>query len=169
MAKDIYDIMPDLSYGSYDIFGCYKRMAERHYEQGYRNCKDKVVLSKEEYARLRNLEINYEDTYKNYREYAIENNKLKEELNDYKQRYESAEKRYEQLVQSSCEALAKKGKEMQEEIAKASKLKSKTIRLAKQERAREIFTKIFALHGNRADIMYFEIEELAKQYGVEVE
>lgn len=42
--------------------------------------QDKVVSTKEEYARLRNLEINYEDTYKNYREYAIENTKLKEEL-----------------------------------------------------------------------------------------
>lgn len=39
----------------------------------------------------------------------------------------------------------------------------------REQTAREIFNKIFALHGNRADIMYFEIEELAKQYGVEVE
>lgn len=60
---------------------CYHlRVATELYNAGYRNCKDKVVLSREEYARLRNLEINYEDTYENYREYAIENNKLKEEL-----------------------------------------------------------------------------------------
>jgi hypothetical protein len=54
MAKDIYDIIPDLNYGSYDIFGCYRRMAERHYEQGYRKIPDgSVVLTKEEYNELK--------------------------------------------------------------------------------------------------------------------
>lgn len=47
--------------------------------------------------------------------------------------------------------------------------KLRTIDYTRKETAREIFDKIFALHGNRADIMYFEIEELAKQYGVEME
>ena len=39
-----------------------------------------VVLSREEWARLRNLEINYNDTYEDYRKYEIENKALKQEL-----------------------------------------------------------------------------------------
>lgn len=48
-------------------------------------------------------------------------------------------------------------------------LTKEDLRQRVRARTKEIFNKIFALHGNRADIMYFEIEELAKQYGVEVE
>lgn len=42
------------------------------------------------------------------------------------------------------------------------------VKKVRKKTAEKIFKKIFALHGNRADIMYFEIEELAKQFGVKV-
>lgn len=77
---------------------CYKRVldcANEFYEQGYcKILKGSVVLSKEEWENLC------------------------KEKNDYKQRFESSEKRYEQLVQSSCEALEKKGKETAVKILK---------------------------------------------------
>ena len=100
---------------------------------------------------------------------------LKKERNDYKQRYESAEKRYEQLVQSSCEALAKKGKEMQEEIAKASELKAETIKLARKETAREIFEKLrdykksFYVNFSLMEEYEFNgiLDDVEKQYGVD--
>lgn len=57
MAKDIYDIMPDLNYGSYDIFGCYRRMAERHHKQGYRKIPEVVYENKRIY--LNNKLIGY--------------------------------------------------------------------------------------------------------------
>lgn len=77
---------------------------------GYRNVKDKVVLSKEEYENF--LKVNSE--------LAVAQKSisfLTNELNDYKQRYESAEKRYEQLIQSSCEALEKGKEQVRKEMA----------------------------------------------------
>ena len=85
-------------------------MAKSFYNAGYRNCKDKAVLTKEEQDKI------LQATQKRIEQ-------LKKERNDYKQRYESAEKRYEQLVQSSCEALAKKSKETAREILSQAKEK----------------------------------------------
>lgn len=107
-------------------------MAKSFYNAGYRNCKDKAVLTKEEQDKI------LQATQKRIEQ-------LKKERNDYKQRYESAEKRYEQLVQSSCEFLEKKGKETAREII---------------EYLRD--------NGRKYEVWYL-ISELRKQYGVEVE
>ena len=126
MAKDIE---------KYIVVGWRKELyiesAKSFYDKGYRQVKDKVMLSKEEQERLNATETRIKQ--------------LKNEINDYKQRYASAEKRYEQLVQSSCEALAKKGKETATEII---------------EYLRE--------NGRKYEVWYL-ISELRKQYGVEVE
>jgi hypothetical protein len=117
-----------------------KLIATYLYEQGYRNCKDKVVLSKEE---LNTIQANFFDSGMEYTR-----------------------------------------KEMQAELRQASELKAETIKLAKQETAREFAEK---LKRNFYDTMpkytsedtyeYFckvnymaqEIDEIAKQYGVGVE
>lgn len=132
--KQIEEMAKDIE--KYIVVGWRKELyiesAKSFYDKGYRNCKDKVVLSKEEQERILNA------TEKRIKQ-------LKNEINDYKQRYASAEKRYEQLVQSSCEALAKKGKETATEII---------------EYLRE--------NGRKYEVWYL-ISELRKQYGVEVE
>lgn len=121
------------------------------YTAGYRQVKDKVVLDKEE--REKGI-IEREWMRENIDEILNENNKLKKELNDYKQRYESAEKRYEQLVQSSCEALAKKGKETAREY---------------HEKMRKVIHERDYVSGYAEIGLQEENDELAKQYGVEVE
>lgn len=57
-----------------------KKQAELLYNAGCRIIlEDSVVLTNDEWARLRNLEINYNDAYEAYRKYAIQNKGLREE------------------------------------------------------------------------------------------
>ena len=68
-------------------------------------------------------------------------------------------------------------REMQEELKQASELKAETIKLAKQETAREILHALIEkakLNGVKNPLMgvrvtWREVEEIAKQHGVEEE
>lgn len=82
---------------------------------------------------------------------------LCKEKNDYKQRFESSEKRYEQLVQSSCEALEKKSKETAREILDQIKF------LVEERNGADI--EDLSVDGT---ILEEILNELAKQYGVEI-
>lgn len=126
-------------------------VAEILVEQGYKNCKDKVVLSKEEWARLRNLEINYDDTYEHYREYSNENKKLKaenerlkeqngalscdldyaNEVDDYKDRIIELEKENETKTDTITDLLKK------QEFYEKEKLKQFAERLKEKMGVRE--------------------------------
>lgn len=85
----------------------YVLTAEKLYKQGYRNCKDMVVLSREEYEELKGLkpiEINsFDETLTNrIRLLEIENNGLREYHNSYldklkQERKETAEKFYKKV------------------------------------------------------------------------
>lgn len=148
MSKDLKNCLPSDWFWLKTADSDAHLIAKHFYNLGYRNCKDKVVLSKEEQERLNATEKRIKQ--------------LKNEINDYKQRYASAEKRYEQLVQSSCEALAKKGKET----------------------ARDFYHEIMSYIGANqkfwivddehitiinVDELFDFVIELAKEYGVEVE
>lgn len=65
--KEMIEELNDIISEEYNN-GCdeWYSIAETVYNAGYRNCKDKVVLTRKEWARLRNLEINYNDAYDNF-------------------------------------------------------------------------------------------------------
>ena len=106
---------------------------------GYRNCKDKVVLTKEEYERLYNLEKDYEDMARGY--YPI--GKICDEL------------KLQSRKETAREIICKLWHEKIETEVTISKYCSK-------EDAENIATSIVTSIRNT-------IKELAKHYGVEVE
>ncbi len=78
---------------------------------------------------------------------------------EHKQRYASAEKRYEQLIQSSCEALAKKGKETAREILSKVAITIKTQGMNDYNFDNKVIEE---------PILLEKLKELAKQYGVDI-
>lgn len=158
------------------------------YNAGYRNCKDKVVLSKEEYDDLQGADEAFAKQYMANCILSAENKKLKKERNDYKQRYESLDKKFNQLVVSSCEALAKKSKVVRtkEEYNKLKNLEkyhitcedvNEYVSAARKETAREIIEMLVPpcevcdenWHKGCLCLKAKIAEKIAKQYGVEVE
>lgn len=131
--------------------------AEALYNAGYRNVKDKVVLDKEEYEDLKEYK-NIAEQRKFNLDYAnVELRRLAVELNSVEEANESANKLLDKY---------------REELRKASELKTETIKLAKQETAREILKAIKFMFVNtnyNIDWIVNKLEKLAKEYNVEVE
>jgi hypothetical protein len=130
-----------------------KMMASFLHGEGYRNVKDKVVLDKEEWEVLHN---DYAKSLYNARQ--DERKKMQEENGQLR------------LENNDLEA---ENNKLKEELRKASELKAETIKLAKQETAREILAKIkeYAIKCNALiwHVYTDDIEEIAEEYGVEVE
>ena len=122
-------------------------VAEILVEQGYRNCKDKVVLSKEEHIALIN-----------------EFNALQHKYNEICDRYRLCKDENETIKQHAVMTR----KEMQEELRQASELNTENIKLEQQSTARDIINYVrYSFIHNRREFLK-DLEELAKQYGVEV-
>jgi hypothetical protein len=124
--------------------------AEALYNAGYRQVKDKVVLDNEEWEVLHN---DYAKSLYNARQ--DERKKMQEENGQLR------------LENNDLEA---ENNKLKEELRKASELKAETIRLAKQETAREILQTIKQAKEN-GQIYYNEsfMTTAQKAYGVEVE
>lgn len=116
----------------------------------------------------------YKETLKGYARYLIKQNyrklpkgsvvlskekyeTLHKDVNNYKQRYQSSEKRNKQLVQSSCEAITKSRKETAKKILQEVKECKGIKRLV------ELGYIISYIN------LCQEIDEIANQFGVEVE
>lgn len=94
-----------------------KKEAKLLYEKGYRKIPEGlVVLSKEEWARLRNLEINYDDVYEAYIKYDIENKQLKKELQELEEQRDRQAYIAEELVQEKHRWTEQARKETAKEI-----------------------------------------------------
>lgn len=142
MAKDIkelyyreilYSVLP-FDKDSYDV------LAEKLYKRGYQNCKDKVVLTREEYSDYLILQQNHEFIRERAKELQADNERLYKNLGKFKD-------------------------------------------IARKETAREIIETAKFLIEERNGMDGFDLEdvsvdgvivsevfdELAKQYGVEVE
>jgi hypothetical protein len=58
-----------------------------------------VVLTNDEWARLRNLEINYDDAYEDYLKYEIENQQLKKQVAELEEQRDRQAYIAEELIQ----------------------------------------------------------------------
>lgn len=116
---------------------------------GYKNCKDKVVLSKEEWEVLHN---DYAKSLYNARQ--DERKKMQEENGQLR------------LENNDLEA---ENDKLKEELRQASELNTENIKLEQQSTARDIINYVrYSFIHNRREFLK-DLEELAKEYGVEVE
>ena len=130
MARGLSDCVgyDDWSYGEYTVDCDYT--AHKMFEKGYRNVKDKVVLTEEAHEIAMKIQ-------------------------------------YEVGFNFGC-------KKMQEKLAKASELKAETIKLAKQEMARDIKNKFRELLSQYCkkisrDFAFKILDETIEQCGVNIE
>lgn len=110
---------------------------------GYRKVgKDEIVIKKSEYETL------------------------KKDKNDYKQRFESSDKRFEQLLRTSVETVEKKHQYWENKCKEIGDVASK-------ETAREILQELYdeAMRNTKevVELTVFEIKQLAKEKGIELE
>lgn len=162
-----------------------KKQAELLYNAGCRIIlEDSVVLTNDEWARLRNLEINYNDAYEAYRKYAIQNKGLREENgqlrlenNDLEGENEKLKNYNDKLSQGIyfgngeqfCNRLEQARKETAEKILNEQyqecKVAEKDVLIARGGNKNDDYYKGFSLGMTNTKM---HIQELAKQFSVEV-
>ena len=136
---------------------------------GYRKIPEgSVVLTNDEWARLRNFEINYDDAYEDYLKYEIENQQLKKQLKELEEQRDRQAYIAEELIQEKHRWTEQARKETAKEFAerleeKCKELENKYSHLCKSKK--ECLMETCRYEGVLA--VKRELYEIAKQYGVE--
>ena len=116
MIEEMYNLFLNYKYGKVDWkkFDCIEKdFFEFLYNAGYRKpLKGSVVLTNDEWARLRNLEINYDDVYEEYRILTNQNKGLREENGQLRLENNDLEAENEQLKKQLAQARKETAKEI---------------------------------------------------------